>query len=243
MRALLLVVLLLLTGCSAEGADQRPLRVAAASNLEPALEALIREVDLELAVTYGSSGSFVQQLVNGASFDVFLSADGVFPRRVVAEGLADDGDLFPYAVGRSVLWLREGDPADGLRLLTRADVRKVAIANPETAPYGRVAEAALRAAGVYEEVRPKLVLGENVAQAADFVVSGGADAGIVPRSLVVSPRLRGTGRWVDLAEAPGLEQVGVLLSDDERARGLRDLLLSERGQAVLTAAGYDLPGQ
>lgn len=236
----LLLAALLLTGCSSGDADPT-LRVAAASNLEPALEALIEEADLDLQVTYGSSGAFVQQLANGARFDVFLSADADFPRRVVAEGLADDGDLFPYALGRSVLWLRDGYPAAGLRLLAGDAVRKVAIANPETAPYGRAAEAALRAAGVYEQVRPKLVIGENVAQAADFVVSGGAEAGIVPRSLVVSPRLAGIGRWVDLVEAPALEQVGVLLSDSSDAAALRDLLLSERGRRVLRDAGYDLP--
>ena len=206
----------------------------------PILPALIQEADLELQVTYGSSGAFVQQLANGARFDVFLSADADFPRRVVAEGLAEDADLFPYAVGRSVLWLREGDPAGGLRLLTGSGVRKVAIANPETAPYGQVAVSALRAAGVYEQVRPKLVLGENVAQAADFVVSGGAEAGIVPRSLVRSPRLRDVGRWVDLPEAPALNQLGVVLTD--RGTAVRDLLLGELGRRVLQDAGYDLPG-
>ena len=202
---------------------------------------VLSTADLDAQVTYGSSGSFVQQLANGARFDVFLSADADYPQRVVAEGLAAEGDLFPYAVGRSVLWLLEGSPAEGLRLLTRDAVRKVAVANPETAPYGRVAVEALRAAGVYDDVRPKLVYGENVAQAADFVVSGGADAGIVPRSLVVSPRLEGTGRWADLAEAPGLEQVGVLLTDDAPARALRDLLLGERGRRVLQRFGFDLP--
>lgn len=235
----LLLAVLLLSGCAGGQSDVEPLRVAAASNLEPALEALIAEADLDLQVTYGSSGAFVQQLANGARFDVFLSADADFPRRVVAEGLADDGDLFPYALGRSVLWLRDGDPEAGLQVLTRSDVRKVAIANPETAPYGRAAVAALRAAGVYDEVLPKLVIGENVAQAADFVVSGGADAGIVPRSIVRSPRLRDVGRWVELPEAPALEQVGVVLTD--RGSAVRDLLLGVRGRRVLQDAGYDLP--
>lgn len=235
-----LLSLLLVIGCGGQGDSS--VRVAAASNLEPALTALEDELDLQ--VTYGSSGSFVQQLANGARFDLFLSADADYPQQLVGRGLADPADVFPYALGRLVLWVPDGsalDPAGGLALLRGDDVRRVAIANPRHAPYGRAAESALRAAQVYEEVAPKLVLGENVAQAADFVVSGGADAGIVPRSLVAAGPLADVGRWAELPQAPPLEQAGVLL--DPNGIPLRDLLLGDRGRRALAAAGYDLPEQ
>lgn len=241
-----LAALLLVIGCGGGGGSDRPgaVRVAAASNLEPALEALRAELEVELQVTYAGSGTFVQQLANGATYDLFLSADADYPRVLVERGLADAGDVFAYALGRSVLWVPEGsplDPAQGLAVLAGPEVRRVAIANPRHAPYGVAAETALRAAGVLEQVRPKLVLGENVAQAADFLVSGGTDAAIVPRSLVVSEPLKDVGRWQVLAEAPGLEQAGVLLTDVAGARAVRDALLGDEGRAVLTDAGYDLP--
>lgn len=244
MRALLVVLALLVTGCTADAAGPEVVRVAAASNLQPALEALRAVVDVELQVTYGGSGTFVQQLDNGAGYDLFLSADVDYPRELVERGLARDADVFPYAVGRSVLWVPDGsalDPSDGLAALARPEVRRVAIANPRHAPYGRAAETALRAAGVYEQVEPKLLLGENVGQAADFLVSGGADAAIVPRSLVLSEPVRDVGRWRLLTQAPALPQAGVLLTDSAGARAVRDVLLGERGRRVLTAAGYDLP--
>lgn len=231
-----LLSLLLVIGCGGKGDDS--LRVAAASNLEPALASLESELDLQ--ITYGSSGAFVQQLANGAAYDLYLSADPDYPEQLVERGLADPANLFSYAMGRSVLWVPEGsslDPTGGLPVLR--DARRVAIANPRHAPYGEAAEVALRRAGLYEEVAPKLVLGENVAQAADFVVSGGADAGIVPRSLVAAGPLADVGRWAELPQAPALDQVGVVL--DERAEPLRDLLLSDRGRRVLQGAGYDLP--
>jgi molybdate transport system substrate-binding protein len=243
----LLLALLLLTGCSVGAADRTVVRVAAASDLRPALEALRPLLDsegLDLQATYGGSGTFLQQVVNGAPYDLYLSADQSYPRQVVDRGLAEPADLFSYAVGRLVLWVPEGsalDPADGLTVLTRLEVERVAIANPAHAPYGRAAVAAMRAAGLEDQVRPRLVLGENVAQAADFVVSGGADAGLVAKSSVLADGLREVGRWDEL-DAPGLEQSGVVLRDSDPARTVRDVLLSQAGRAVLERAGFGLPG-
>lgn len=247
MRVLVAVLAaLLVAGCGAAGDDDATVRVAAASDLQPALEALrplLAEQGVDLQPTYGSSGAFLQQVVNGAPYDVYLSADEDYPRELVDRGLAEPGDLFPYAVGRLVLWLPEGSPldvTDGLALLARDDVDQVALANPEHAPYGVAAMQALAAAGLVDRVRPKLVLGENVSQAADFVVSGGVDAGIVARSLVLTDALRDVGEWAEL-DAPGLAQAGVLLEDSDGARAVRDVLLSDEGRAVLTAAGFALP--
>lgn len=244
--AALLAVLALLTGCADQLQTTPLVRVAAASDLRPALD-LLRVDGVELQVTYGSSGTFLQQLVNGAPYDLYLSADAAYPRELVDRGLADAADVFPYAEGRLVLWVPDDsplDPADGVGLLADSRVRKVAIANPEHAPYGRAAVAAMRAAGVEDEARTKLVLGENVAQAADFVASGGADVGLVAKSAVLSGALRDVGRWADLPPAGDLDQAGVVLEgarDKAAARRVRDALTSDTGRGLLQRFGFDLP--
>jgi len=236
-------------------AERREVRVAAASDLTLALEELQPLLDAQhpgvvVTATYGSSGTFLQQITEGAPFDLFLSADLEYPQRVVEAGLADRRDLFEYAVGRLAVWTPEGspvDPAPGLRVLTDPRVERVSIANPEHAPYGRAAVAALRAAGVHERVRSKLVLGESVSQAAEFVQSGGADVGVVALSLVLSDPLRDEGRWaeVPLSDFPQLLQGGVVLrgaADVEAARAVRNTMLSEPGKELLRRYGFFLPG-
>ena len=230
-------------------------RVAAASDLQFAfaeIAALVAEEhpEIELAVTYGSSGQFVQQIANGAPFDLYLSADVAYPRGLVDDGLAEPDELFTYGVGRLVVWVPEGSPVDpspGPSVLADPAVRTVAIANPDVAPYGRKAVEALRAAGVYEAVEPKLVRGENVAQAAEFVRSGNADAGVVALSQVLAPEVRDEGRWTEVPPElfTPLEQGGVVLAgarDADAARAVRDVLLGERGRAVLAAYGFSPAG-
>lgn len=252
----LLLAVLLLAGCGGGPAagERTVVRVAAAADLTFAL-AELEEVlaeqhpEIELAVTYGSSGTFLQQIGNGAPFDLYLSADLAYPRRLVEEGLADADDVFPYAVGRLVLWSLDDTRFDvdtGLAGLADDRVRQVAVANPEHAPYGQAALAALASAGVADAVAPKLVLGENVAQAAEFVQNGGADAGVVALSLVLSDPLRDVGRWVEVPvdSFPRLEQGGVVLAraeDPAAARSVRDTLLSAQGRAVLERYGFALP--
>ena len=232
----------------------REVRVAAAADLQFALDAVFgaagtRITDIRPVVTYGSSGSFFAQIENGAPFDLFLSADAEYPRRLAAKGLAD-GEVFLYAVGRIALWVPNGSKLDlgalGVRALLDPSVRKVAIANPRHAPYGRAAEAAMRSLGVYEAVSAKLVLGENVAQAAQFVESGAADAGIVALSLARSPRMSSAGRHVELpiGSYPRMDQGGIVLKgarEPAAARALRDALLGPRGREVLRDYGFSLP--
>lgn len=254
---LLLVAMLAACGGSEAGSSERAVvRVAAAADLKFALDEIVRiaereQPDLDVEVTYGSSGMFLQQIVNGAPYDLYLSADLAFPQQLVDQGLAGPDDLFGYAVGHLVVWTPEGspvDPAAGLPVLADDRIRRVAIANPEVAPYGRAAQAALRSAGLDDVVGPKLVLGENVAQAAEFVQSGNADAGVVALSLVLSDPLRGVGRWVEVPpEAfPLLKQAGVVLSGSPEAaaaREVRGVLLGPAGRAVLDRYGFVLPEQ
>src|SRR3954468_3076773 len=181
-------------------------RVAAAADLNVAMNDVIGRFgavhDVDVSVSYGSSGTFYAQLLNQAPFDMFLSADVAYPNQLAARGLTLPQSEFTYAIGRLVLWAPFASTLDvehdGLQALTRAQVAHVAIANPDHAPYGRAAVAAMQSAGVYDRVRSKLVLGENVAQTMQFVQSGAADAGIVALSLAVAPNMKGRGRRFEI---------------------------------------------
>ncbi len=218
----LLVALVALAAPGTRLAAQRPepLTVAAASDLQSVLPHLIDQFGREgggpVRVTYGSSGTFFAQIRNGAPFDVFLSADIDYPRQLIAAGLADGASLTEYAAGRLALIARRDgglDPGRGLVLLRDPRVRRIAIANPQHAPYGRAAVDTLRRQGLYEAVRPRLVLGESVAQAAQFVQSGNADMGLVALSLALAPPMRATvaSAPVPAAAHPPIRQGAVAL--------------------------------
>jgi molybdate transport system substrate-binding protein len=231
------------------------LRVAAASDLKFALEEIRNQFaglhpGSTITTTYGSSGSFFAQLANEAPFDLFLAADLDYAHRLVEQGQGmPDGD-FAYARGHIVVWVSKDSPHlvenPGMECLREASVQKIAIANPKTAPYGRAAMAALKNLEVYEAVEPKLVYGENVAQAAQMVESGAADAGIIALSLAVSPALRDKGRHWQVPDSayPALIQGGVILrwtQDAELANDFRVFLLSDAGTSILKQYGFDEP--
>ncbi len=140
---------------------------------------------------FGSSGNFYAEIGNQAPFDVFLSADSEYPRRLIEAKLAIADSIFVYGVGHIVLWVPNASPLDlprlQMRALEAASVKRVAIANPQHAPYGRAAQAAIKSAGVYDRIASKLVLGENIAQTFQFAQSGAADIGIVALSLALAP--------------------------------------------------------
>ena len=228
-----------LAGCAARHAST--LTVAAAADLNFALDDLAStyrtaHAGVDLRIAYGSSGNFYTQILNHAPFDVFLSADIDYARRLAR---SPDG-VFTYAIGRIVVWVPAGSPLDPATALRSPDLRRLAIANPAHAPYGRAAEAALRSMGIYETLRPKLVLGENIAQTFQFVESGAADAGIVALSLALAPKVRGRGRYWEVPQDsyPKLEQGGVIVNDSQFARDFRDLLLSEAGARALGQYGF-----
>ncbi|NES17117.1 MULTISPECIES: molybdate ABC transporter substrate-binding protein [Micromonospora] len=257
--AVLIATVAVLAGCGggapAAPAGAQVVRVAAAADLKFALEevaAVLAKADppVRLQTTYGSSGTFFQQISNGAPFDVFLSADLSYPTRLAEAGRAAPDDVFAYAVGRLVVWVPNGSPVDvskGLTALADPAVGKVAIANPEHAPYGRAAVAAMRSAGVYDRVESRLVLGENVAQAAEFAASGNAGASVIALSLALAPQLADRGRHeeVPLPSFPRLDQGGVVLAgtaDRAAAVRLREFLTGEQGTAILKRYGFYLPG-
>ena len=247
MRYGCLLLCLLLAGCGRR-AEPRKLAIAAAADLHFALDEIslkfrAEHPDVIIQTAYGSSGNFYAQIRNQAPFDIFLSADVDYPRKLIAEGIGARDSLFVYAAGRIVVWVPASSPLDPATALRTASVRHVAIANPHHAPYGRAAEAALRSLGVYDSVAGKLVLGENVAQALQFVQSGAADVGIVALSLALAPPVRGQGRYWEVPGTayPKIEQGGVILKDSKAARELRAFLLGDGARRVLKEYGFSLP--
>jgi len=224
------------------------LTIAAAADLNFALDEISRKFraehsDVDLRMAYGSSGNFYAQIRNQAPFDIFLSADVEYPRKLVHDGVGVRDSLFVYAVGRIVVWVPASSPLDPATALRAASVRHVAIANPQHAPYGRAAEAALHSLGIYDSVAGKLVLGENIAQTLQFVQSGAADVGIVALSLALAPPVRAQGRYwiVPIGAYPEIEQGGVILKDSKAAREFRSFLLDEVGRRILKKYGFSLP--
>ncbi len=239
--------IVLLTSLPASAAE---LRVAAASSTQDALAAVAREFQrlrgVKVVTTFGSSGKLYHQILRGAPYDVFLSADEVFPEKLEREGLVSARRR--YARGRIVLWAPHRSPVDpsrGLKVLGDPRVRKVAIANPRLAPYGHAASAALRASGLEAGVSPKLVFGESVSHAAHFVSSGAAEVGFLSLSLALSPRLAPAGRFWLVPETlhPPLFAGAVALEAAREPQAASDFLafcVSPAGQAIWGQFGLEL---
>jgi len=226
------------------------LSIAAAADLNFALDEIAREFRKahpsgELRIAYGSSGNFYSQIQNHAPFDLFLSADVEYPRKLAGEGVGAGDPVFVYARGRIVVWVPAQSPLDAATALESEALHHLAIANPQHAPYGRAAELALRSMGIYDRIEGKLVLGENVAQTLQFVQSGAADAGIVALSLAIAPTVRNQGRYWEVPpdRYPRLEQGGVIIKDSPEAREFRTWLLGADGRAILQRYGFSPPDE
>jgi molybdate transport system substrate-binding protein len=196
------------------------IKIAAASDLTFAFKDVVarfeKETGNKVRLTYGSSGNFFSQIQNGAPFDLFFSADVSFPQKLEAAGLTEPGSIYEYAKGEIVIWVLNGSKLDlskGLAVLLDPTIRKIAIANPLHAPYGAAAVAAMKHAGIYEQVKGKFVQGENISQTAQFVHSGNADVGIVALSLALAPAMKSSGRYVVIPakDYPPLIQAAVIL--------------------------------
>jgi molybdate transport system substrate-binding protein len=229
------------------------LRVAAASDLSFALPEIIagfeKQSGATVKVSFGSSGNFTAQIQNGAPFDVFMAADIDYPRTLIKAGLADPSSLYVYGSGRIVVWVPEGSKLaferGGIRLLLDKQVKKIAIANPQHAPYGRAAVAAMEHYQVYGQVKSKLVLGENISQAAQFVQSGNADTGILALSLVLAPAMHDKGKYWLIPESsyPAIEQAAIALkssTDQKLARAFVDYLKSPAAIDLFRRYGFEV---
>lgn len=227
--------------------------VAAASDLNFAMKELSAEYEQQsghhVKLSLGSSGNFYAQLQQGAPFDLYFSADIGYPKKLEEAGLTVPGTLYRYAVGRIVLWAPKASPLDvskGLMVLREATIRKISIANPKHAPYGRAAVAAMEHAQVYAEVKQRLVLGENVSQAAQFIESGACDVGIIALSLAMAPAMKTAGIYWEIPADyhPPLEQGAIIMKqskNQEVARQFLEFMKSPRGQEIMTRYGFTLP--
>jgi molybdate transport system substrate-binding protein len=252
-RFALCCLLLLSALLTFHAANAQEIRVAAAADLKFALDELAtqyqKQTGRRIGASYGSSGNFFAQIQNGAPFDLLLSADIEYPRKLEAAGLAEPGSLYEYAIGRIVIWMPADSRIDlaklGWKALLRPGIEKIAIANPEHAPYGHAAVAALRNAGIYEQVRPKLVYGENIAQAAQFVSSRNAQAGILALSLAISPPMKDGKRWeIQPNMHEPIEQGAIILKSAKDKQGAREFLAflkSATGRKILDSYGFTLP--
>jgi molybdate transport system substrate-binding protein len=245
MKRLLLVLMFC---CAAAFASAQEITVAAAADLSSVFPQVAAKFEKEtgkrVKLNFGSSGQFLLQIENGAPFDVFFSADVQYPQRLESEGLAQTGSLYKYAVGKLVLYVPNDSKlnlADGMRSLQSPQARKIAIANPQHAPYGRAAVEALKKEGLYDLVQGKLVMGENISQTAQFVQSGSADAGIVALSLALSPAMKSAGRYVEVPASdytPILQAAVILKSSKDKATAALFLDYVRKPEIVKLLAQY-----
>ncbi|MEZ6092251.1 MAG: molybdate ABC transporter substrate-binding protein [Pirellulaceae bacterium] len=237
---------------AAKSPRRQRLTIAAAANLMFALEDIKSafermHANVEIDATYGSSGNLHAQLSQGASMDVFFSADTTYPRRLVEAGLASEDAFFRYASGRIVIWVTNDSALDlnvlGIDAVTDTSVKKVAIANPRFAPYGVAAVEAMKSLEVYEATKERLVFAENVTQAAHFGESDAADVGVLALSLALSPELRHNGKYWEVpadAHQP-IDQAAVILDrckNLDAAKQLRAFVVGAEGQSILARHGY-----
>jgi molybdate transport system substrate-binding protein len=233
---------------------QSPLRVAAAADLEPVLPLICAGFEktsgIRVETTYQASAALTAQIQNGAPFDLFLSADMGYPKRLIGEGLADaaaradSSAPINYANGTLVLWARKDSslPPPSVDLLRSHGLRRLAVANPDRAPYGRAAVDALTSLKLYESLRARLVTAENIAQTAQFVDSGNADAGLISLTAALTPHLSSSGNYFVIPRDlyPPIQQGAVIVSKTKKrseAHKFLDYLLSAPVQAQLAQAG------
>jgi molybdate transport system substrate-binding protein len=237
---------------------QTTLRIAAAADLTPVLPPILAEFEhatgIHAEATFHASAMLTTQIENGAPFDVFLSADLGYPKRLIDAGLADaaggkdsskgNGGPITYARGTLVLWARRDSKLSppSLDLLRSPDLKRLAIANPDQAPYGRAALAALRSLNLYENLKPKIVTAENIAQTAQFAESGNADAGLISLTSAITPQLSSSGAYFVIPRDlyPPIEQGAVIVTATahrDAAHRFLHFLLSAPAQAELAKSG------
>jgi molybdate transport system substrate-binding protein len=226
---------------------KKEVRIAAAADLQSVLPALAplyeQKTGVKLVISYGSSGNLATQIISGLPVDLFLGADYTFPEKIVAADLADSQDAIPYAYGTLVLWTRNDTPFKPLSIDALSDprVQKIAIADEVRAPYGRAAVAALTHMKLFEQLKPKLVIGENIAQAGQFVQSGNAQLGLISLTMALSDKFNSTGSYVLVPKVyPEIRQCAVVIARSDRraeAHAFLDWLLSSPIQSSLPKLG------
>jgi len=249
MRGHLLLIVMVLVLAVSGPCNAAEIRVATASNFRNAMTALARQFEQasgqQVVPVYGSTGKHFAQIINGAPFDAFFAADARRPERLEQDGLAVPGSRFTYARGRLVLWSPRADYIDDHgRILEQGNFRRLAIANPDLAPYGAAARDVLESLGLWQELSQRLVQGENVGQAFLFVRSGNAELGFVAWSQLVSGEQPVEGSFWLVPENlyNPVEQQAVALTDTEATRTFMSFIRSEKATGIIRDHGYATPG-
>lgn len=251
-RRTLPLILWILAALPGNAQDSATLKIAAAADLQPVLPALIdqfeKQTQKKVEASYASSATLATQIINGGPFGLFLSADLSFPQKVIAAGLGDSTEPVPYARGTLVLWARNDSPVQPLSIesLRNPSLKTVAVANPDHAPYGRAAKAAIEKLGLADTLKAKLVVAENIAQTAQYADSGNAQVGFLSLTSALTPRLTTDGKYVALPEDsyPPLLQGAVVIKHApgaEEAHQFLYFLLSAPIKKELAERGLKAP--
>ena len=251
-RRTLLLILLTFAALHGNGQESGTLKIAAAADLQPVLPTLIDQFEQQthkkVEASYASSATLTAQILNGGPFGLFLAADLSFPQKVIAGGLGDSAEPVPYARGTLVLWARNNSPVQPLSMdsLRNPSIKTVAVANPEHAPYGRAAKAAIEKLGLAATLQSKLVIAENIAQTAQYADSGNAEVGFLSLTSALTPRLMSDGKYVAVPENsyPPLLQGAVVIKNApgaEEAHQFLDFLLSAPIRKQLAERGLKAP--
>lgn len=251
---MMLVIVMIAGLFTAPSGNAAELTVAAAADLNFAFTELVGEFEKQtgehVKLSLGSSGNFYSQIQNGAPFDLYFSADISYPEKLISEGLALPGSLYQYATGRIVLWVSNDsklEVAKGIDVLLDPSIRKIAIANPKHSANGRAAVSAMEHAKVYDRVKDKFVLGENVLQTAQSAQSGAADIGIIALSLALAPSMQRLGTyWIIPQDAhPPINHGAAIVAASKNQEGAKRFLVflkTPASRAVLQRYGFILPG-
>ncbi len=248
-----LIIALFVVGVSGTLCKAQEITIAAAADLQFVMQDIAarfqKETGKSVKPIYGSSGNFFQQIQQGAPFDMFFSANLDHARKLEAADLTEPGTFYRYAIGKIVIWVPNDsklDVSSGLQSLLNPAIKKIAIANPQHAPYGQAAVAAMKKENIYDQVADKFVLGENISQTASFVLSRPADVGIVALSLALSPNMKDKGRYAEIpgTDYPPIEQACVILKSSqqkETAKAFLKFIQTPTVTGLFRDYGFDVP--
>jgi len=243
-----LIIFYFLSGCGTN--ESQKLTIATSANMQYAIHSLVstftRETGIQCEVVVSSSGKLTAQIVAGAPYDVFVSADMKYPENLFNKGLTIAQPEI-YAEGKLVLWSTNDEINPSIEILTNKQIKHIALANPKTAPYGSAAMEVMDYYKITESVKPKLVYGESISQTSRFITSGAAQVGFTAKSVVLSPHVNEPGKWIEIKSntyKPIAQGVVVLNNRKEyleQAKKFQDFLLSSVGKEILDKFGYNAP--
>ncbi len=229
-------------------AQAQIVKIAAAANLRFVFEEIktsyvLANPKVTVTANFGSSGALLQQILNGAEFDLFMAADNSFPAKLKDQGAAF-GKIKTYALGKLVLWSNTVDVSKGLEILADPSVKRIAIAKPDLAPYGDRAVEVLKSSGLYEKVKDKIIYADNISQTAQFAQTGNAEVAFLAMSLTLTPEMKGSVYLVDPKIYKPVEQAMVLVkswkTNPEAAKFMK-FVLSETCRPIFEKNGYIVP--